>query len=1135
MNNIKRFLLGLVCITFVCTFSKPGYSFLFPVGPCIDPLNITGEAAGNVQTAANKVMNVKSTINDAINDAKKALAELIAGVLGGKRKPGKVPGAKKIATSEFVDYSDKAAVQKKIYELFWTYPEPDDKNNDYATREEVNGYRAKATEFYQDNLIEVWAAARGLEAELENIRADTLTLKEEVVSDEEGGSQLGLNELWKKVYEAYKTYDALYALIEEMTAMKAQLIMSKGIKYDVKPVYPTTSTTSSLLIYNADNMYASEDLFKDAPDVEMTNMPFFYAKEEAAELSKFEEPYYYLVSALDYHNTMYYLPQYRDLFNRYEQTLRLHEKAKEMVSVSDNCAIKFLGRYYSNAAQLWAGTSVNDKVSEIERTTEVNDWIDDSVFFNTEYLNRGGLSGWAYQLFIVAKAIRGLEDEGNYAVDGDGNIDGMSTASADGANFVEEEPIVYDDEGVIITDAPENYFDKSAMDSSKDSKDKEVDSDSNSGFADEDSKKKAEEDIRKTQLIPWDIGSEVIQDLVNNEAEWNADVKSNFPVWNDQKLFYGQYLDKKYDNILEYFDSNVPSQVKANIADVLSSQDTTEILSKYALTAFESSVDSKIEKIKEIIKSTQEEVKTLPLESFRSTNSQEFVTIHKKMFDKINELGIDSDSIISLISATATADYNTAAAAAAATGGVSTVALIATSTITKLIEDVFADLTEDLNGDGTFNLLKNIKIGEDYYATADTDYFVGSTDAKRDLKAPCKIPATSSLDPREIFYFDEVDWENSGGESLTNTGFLNSGTIIPEIWKYMLKDKAFVETDFDLDTALSLTGSAASINRFIKLGKYPCILSQDGGDYIIDIQYNTNTSFNYKFSYKDNSNNFDYQECKLEESLDDIIYGREMNVITGKDVETAKYGTIKAYYNDYDDNASTSSELGMLFSKKNTFREFAKGIFNEAVNNQSSSSSSDTKKETFNDYIRGNVAFKVNQIGDFLRTAEEEAEIRKTLDELKAQIEIVKWGEKNEDGSKKSDGLYDKLNSLGFEVSDSFTLSNETDYNSALEKLEDAKFAKVLAAQLVLDVIDTNNNTVAESKKEDYNNTIRALEQDSSALVALTEDPPSKTDLALQIIEETVNRIAVLEQQAVADEEMENSINNFQKPYCAAY
>ena len=160
------------------------------------------------------------------------------------------------------------------------------------------------------------------------------------------------------------------------------------------------------------------------------------------------------------------------------------------------------------------------------------------------------------------------------------------------------------------------------------------------------------------------------------------------------------------------------------------------------------------------------------------------------------------------------------------------------------------------------DLLKNVN------NTEDDEYFVGATPKIRDFRTPKALPDFNLPPIREYVNFDYTDLINAVGEAskklkvgsyveisvpmghqivkqkvykdTSNTPevsvvnkdtFLSFGGRIPGIWNLMLKDKAFVETDFYLtksmapegvdisDTALSLGGEELALYRG---GEYPC-------------------------------------------------------------------------------------------------------------------------------------------------------------------------------------------------------------------------------------------------------------------------------------------------------------------------
>ncbi len=73
---------------------------------------------------------------------------------------------------------------------------------------------------------------------------------------------------------------------------------------------------------------------------------------------------------------------------------------------------------------------------------------------------------------------------------------------------------------------------------------------------------------REVDLIPWQIGAEASKLLVEAPEKWGMS-NNSFPIWNDVKIFYNQYLDGKYANIKARLKIYTVSDVKTLLMQVL--------------------------------------------------------------------------------------------------------------------------------------------------------------------------------------------------------------------------------------------------------------------------------------------------------------------------------------------------------------------------------------------------------------------------------------------------------------------------------------------------------------------------------------------------------------------------------------
>ena len=71
-------------------------------------------------------------------------------------------------------------------------------------------------------------------------------------------------------------------------------------------------------------------------------------------------------------------------------------------------------------------------------------------------------------------------------------------------------------------------------------------------------------------MLFWQIGAEASKMLAADPSAWGAPRSSlAFPIWQDVKSYYGQYLENKYANIKAYLQSFNTADVLAVIAEQL--------------------------------------------------------------------------------------------------------------------------------------------------------------------------------------------------------------------------------------------------------------------------------------------------------------------------------------------------------------------------------------------------------------------------------------------------------------------------------------------------------------------------------------------------------------------------------------
>lgn len=608
-----------------------------PGDPTLDaPTDVTftlknvGAYASTASSAANNVMQEQVKYTKAL---KKKYTDKYSGISlgGGKDKKKKaVPASKTIKKTKVADIYKPTSVKKAFYKLFLAYPD---------TKEEVNAaYRAKATEFFNDTIIEIYTSVRELEKEMAELTASVNNLTNDLVTGDGGnGAEAGddNNGAWKNAYIAYDTMNKLLMVTEELVAMRAQYEAALALKDYITPVEKKSKKTSSVLINKnlllADNvtsssvrsnkstlvfaqmteaqfrqssatpaasantmiqtrasssdtkitaqpasitsfaqqrrdavveksrnealgMFKTQDTLKaeaaaaqaleeaaavedddddyeydpatDGPVTFVTSeapniaSPFEGNREKMEELNKLDPLYTMATEGLEIHNLIQSLPQFRDIFEKYENYQKLHAKSLEMLKASDQCVLQYLGRYYADPEKVWSGGPIGENVNNYDLRT--------------------GVSGWAIQTFEAAKA--------------------EETSPVDTNDFTEIELDTNFDTGDLTNIEQQKELIKAQK--------------FGSGFNNPSKDKEIEAINRETSMLAWKIGAEaakaLAQDQYSETPKW-GEAQTKFPIWNDQKNFYNQYLEGKYGNIKQYLTAMEFNQIAVNIAKEINS------------------------------------------------------------------------------------------------------------------------------------------------------------------------------------------------------------------------------------------------------------------------------------------------------------------------------------------------------------------------------------------------------------------------------------------------------------------------------------------------------------------------------------------------------------------------------------
>ena len=391
------------------------------------------------------------------------------------------------------------------------------------------------------------------------------------------------------------------------------------------------------------------------------------------------------------------------------------------------------------------------------------------------------------------------------------------------------------------------------------------------------------------------------------------------------------------------------------------------------------------------------------------------------------------------------------------------------------------------------------------------DYFVGIEPVSRDLKAPKAVFAESLPNVREILHFDTVDMDNSLPLNL-GVGLLDYGLEVPNVWKVLLSDKAFVETDVDFTPFFK--NQTCNNQRYYQGGKLPCKLSAglvlninwEGGFFIRASKENLPTCSDYKKDAK---------------GVVDIKSSEHIKLVPDTFIDKNKGIRPPLLCDDY-------SELGVILDKDAEGLVFSKAASTTALRlleleKMATNNSSFSKEDEIDHKKLTTALLDKNQIGSFLKAAEQEERIRKSVEELKAKnAELV-------------EELIELLSRFGFSASKDLDMANEDDYALIQRKLNKIKTDLVLEAEEEIEKLDMSNNDVIKERIDRLNNILNALKTDNEETVSITDAIVLDNRLAEEIKSAKANRSIVDKHDVLAKNALKDEENSLFSPYCAIY
>lgn len=549
--------------------------------------------------------------------------------------------------------------------------------------------------------------------------------------------------------------------------------------------------------------------------------------------------------------------------------------------------------------------------------------------------------------------------------------------------------------------------------------------------------------------------------------------------YSDKEFEYKQKIAEAVDgatekdaNIIDIITSNSPLKISETI---------TDMIRQYALG---------------VIDETENKINNLKTNNrlYYAANSTELQAIHKEMIDKLKNITLSE--------------------------------LIAKVAFPSVIDGI--TITEQLFAPFQ-SVFAKVLDGKD---VPDTEYFVGLIAKERDLMAPKAPVDFQSASLRDVFHMDQDDFfsikqyykgnkdelpKDNKKVTITKKAILDSGLELPEIWKYILKRRAFVEKDIDMEKLLNRgTPGLALVNR----GLYPCrdeatgqSIAMSGLEDFVVVPQNSE------------------QVCQHIKIKDNMIHSTEVDAqykykpgSLSMDEETSELGQVFEYIKIYK-TVCTSTSLGLplcnqvLEEEKLTFRqELQEAVY--VLVDLLDSKKSDEEEEKLR-VLYNSVLFERNQFGDFLdmvQQAKSAKEIRDAIEnsllEVKAQLKSM-------------------FEEIGFTFSDDFDLSIDADYKEAEEILDAQKEGYINAARKTMNGIKGISSRVASDKNK-LKKQIELLEKDKNEFIAIsgTEDVD---DFEEALRTEMANREVVKEYRKEGDDSINNNLKRLRPPYCSVY
>lgn len=297
-----------------------------------------------------------------------------------------------------------------------------------------------------------------------------------------------------------------------ITVAFAQIGMGSAAKASAATSLSDIEVQSKLTAGSPQQIVGETLDFLMAPE-DTSSHPYTDAADKMAELDKIAPLSEQVDKAVEVHNLIVKLPEYKSAAEALNEVKEVYERALASLKVSNQCAVDYMKQRYSNPEIAWSGRLLGNKINNADL--------------------RKGISGWAIDAYETAKAAEaastGTENVSSLDIDAD-TVD-LSDISA------------VDKNNKILDNAGADKFSSSKQEQNA-------------------------KEAREGHMMVWQIGSEAMHLSADTPAKWGT-VKKKEAVWTDTKTFYDQYLQYKYDNIRSYLKSYSKNDVLAVVTERL--------------------------------------------------------------------------------------------------------------------------------------------------------------------------------------------------------------------------------------------------------------------------------------------------------------------------------------------------------------------------------------------------------------------------------------------------------------------------------------------------------------------------------------------------------------------------------------